>query len=124
MDYSEPIELEILNTGSGHLRITFDPGEPSEVQKAKDTISLLLRRGFALFIQERGRTVRVRDFDPERGSYYVDDVPDEARQHKAEADATPGGRVRGGRRGRRGRRQRTVPARGHRVTAVGRTAGG
>lgn len=135
------IELDVLNTGSGHLRLTFNPGEPAEVEKAKATIELLLRRGFALFIQEGTKTRRVRGFDAERGSYYVDEVPEEpeeAHQAKAEADATPGGmaavaakdrcacgkpaRHRGRCKGKGGRR--ALPAATHRVTAVGRTAGG
>lgn len=135
---SDMIELDVLNTGTGHLRLTFNPGEPAEVEKAKTTINLLLRRGFALFVQEGTKTRRVRGFDPERGSYYVDDVPEEAEQAKAEADATPGGlgavaaadrcacgkpaRHRGRCKGRAGRR--SLPAATHRATAVGRTAGG
>ncbi len=130
------IELDVLNTGTGHLRLTFNPGEPEEVEKAKTTIDLLLRRGFALFVQENGKTRRVRGFDPERGSYYVDQVPEEAQQSQAEADDTPGGlpavkakeeRCHCGKPARhRGRctGQRALSAATHRATAVGRTAGG
>lgn len=126
------IELEVLNTGAGHLRLTFDPGEPEEVAKARETIALLLRRGFALFIQEGGQTKRVRSFDPERGSYYVDEVP------PSEADAAPApapatcdcgkplhhrGRCLGKGKYQRGG-TKEVPAAGVKATAVGRTAGG
>lgn len=125
-----PIALEILNTGRGHLRLTFDPGEPQEVAKAKHTISLLLRRGFALFIQRGRHTIRVRDFDPEHGSYYVDAVPDEAQADTAKPDAPRGGICTCGKRlHHRGRclgplKRRKIPAAGTSVVAVGRTAGG
>lgn len=145
------IELEVLNTGAGHLRLTFDPGEPEEVAKARETIALLLRRGFALFIQEGGQTVRVRAFDPERGSYYVDAAAPEDLAAEAETlgPAEPAAplskqdphnaafcvcgrkyRHRGPCKGARARgwfdRRRTkeVPAAGTKATAVGRTAGG
>ena len=132
---SETMELEVLNTGSGHVRVTFDPGNEAEVEKARRTVELMLLRGFALFVDTGdGQLKRVKGFSPNVGAYLVETVPDEAQQGKAEADATPGGDSVAAKStcwcGRkfhhRGRHAKTkpVPVKGTRTVAVGRTAGG
>ena len=133
---SETMELEVLNTGSGHVRITYDPGNEAEVEKARRTVELMLLRGFALFVDTGdGQLKRVKGFSPNVGAYLVDTAPDEAQQSKAEADATPGGAAAVAKKsacwcGRalhhRGRHAKTkaVPVKGTRAVAVGRTAGG
>lgn len=126
----ETMELEVLNTGSGHLRITFDPGDREEVEKARKTVELMLLRGFALFVDTGdGKLKRVKGFNANTGSYVVDAVPDKIDEAEAAADARSlaskdcwCGRPNG----HRGRHAKTkeVPAKATKTVAVGRTAGG
>jgi len=85
----------MLNTGFGHFELRFDPNKMDEVQKAKETITDMLKRGYAIFLQQGNETVRVRKFDPDRNVYIIGSTPAEE-----------------------------VPITEARVTAVGRSAGG
>jgi hypothetical protein len=87
--------LDVLNTGYGDLEVSFDPNKPDEVQKAKETITDMLKRGYAIFVQQGGETVRVRKFDANRNVYIIGSTPAEE-----------------------------VPIADTRATAVGRSAGG
>ena|SRR5436190_18980663 len=58
--------IDILNTGYGDFELRFDPDSPADVQKAKETITDMLKRGYAIFVEHNGKTQRVRKFDPAR----------------------------------------------------------
>ena len=90
--------LSVLNTGAGDIEIKFDKDKPEELEKAKAMITDMLKRGYAIFIEdEMGETRRVKAFDAEKCAYIVKDAP------KEEAE---------------------VPVKKARATAVGRSAGG
>lgn len=87
--------IDVLNTGYGDFELRFDPDKPDEVQKAKETITDMLKRGYAIFIRQGQETFRVRKFDANRNVYIIGSTPAEE-----------------------------IPAAGTVATAVGRSAGG
>ena len=87
--------LDVLNTGYGDFELSFDPNKPDEVQKAKETITDMLKRGYAIFVQQGQETFRVRKFDVNKNVYIIGSTPAEE-----------------------------VPMADTRATAVGRSAGG
>ena len=108
------IEIDVLNAGGGHFRLTFVPGDPEETTNARAAILTMLHRGFTILVMEHGVPVRVTDFDPDRGVYYVEDGPaDEAVDPGVQAPTK-----------KRGRKKREIPVKGSKATAIGRTAGG
>jgi hypothetical protein len=87
--------IDVLNTGYGDFEMRFDPNKPDEVQKAKETITDMLKRGYAIFVRQGAETFRVRKFDVEKNVYIIGTTPAEE-----------------------------VPITETRATAVGRSAGG
>jgi hypothetical protein len=87
--------IDVLNTGYGDFELRFDPDKPDEVQKAKETITDMLKRGYAIFVRQGKETLRVRKFDVDRNVYIIGSTPAEE-----------------------------VPVAGTVATAVGRSAGG
>jgi cysteinyl-tRNA synthetase len=75
--------------------LRFNPNKPDEVQKAKETITDMLKRGYAIFVRKGDETFRVRKFDVDRNVYIIGSTPAEE-----------------------------IPAAETRATAVGRSAGG
>ncbi len=87
--------IDVLNTGYGHCEVRVDPDRPEDIQKAKETITDMLKRGYAIFVHEGKETKRVRKFDVDKNVYIVGCTPAEE-----------------------------VPVMETKVTAVGRSAGG
>jgi hypothetical protein len=87
--------IDVLNTGYGDFEMSFDPNKPDDMQKAKETITDMLKRGYAIFVRQGKETYRVRKFDPDRNVYIIGCTPAEE-----------------------------VPITETRATAVGRSAGG
>ena len=85
----------MLNTGYGDLEINFDPNKPEEVQKAKETITDMLKRGYAIFVRQGNKTFRVRKFDVDKNVYIIGSTPAEE-VPIAETKATAVGRSAGG----------------------------
>jgi len=69
--------IDVLNTGYGDFEMRFDPNKPEEVQKAKETIKDMLKRGYAIFVRQGNETFRVRKFDMERNVYIIGCTPAE-----------------------------------------------
>ena len=69
--------LDVLNTGYGDFELRFDPDKPDEVQKAKETITDMLKRGYAIFIRQGKETFRVRKFDADKNVYIIGSTPAE-----------------------------------------------
>ena len=69
--------LDVLNTGHGDFELTFDPNKPDDVQKAKETITDMLKRGYAIFVRQGEETFRVRKFDVNRNVYIIGSTPAE-----------------------------------------------
>jgi spore germination protein YaaH len=87
--------IDVLNTGYGDFELRFDPDKPDEVQKAKETITDMLKRGYAIFIRQGNETFRVRKFDANRNVYIIGSTPAEE-VPIAETKATAVGRSAGG----------------------------
>jgi hypothetical protein len=87
--------VDVLNTGYGDLEIHFDPDKPDEVQKAKETITDMLKRGYAIFVRQGKQTFRVRKFDVDKNVYIIGSTPSEE-VPIAETRATAVGRSAGG----------------------------
>lgn len=69
--------IDVLNTGYGDFELRFDPNKPDEVQKAKETITDMLKRGYAIFVRQGKETFRVRKFDVDRNVYIIGSTPAE-----------------------------------------------
>jgi spore germination protein YaaH len=97
MKNSEPTlpGIDVLNTGYGDFELRFDPNKPDEVQKAKETITDMLKRGYAIFVRQGQETFRVRKFDVNRNVYVIGSTPAEE-VPIAETTATAVGRSAGG----------------------------
>jgi hypothetical protein len=87
--------IDVLNTGYGDFELRFNPNSPEEVEKAKQTITDMLRRGYAIFVRKGTETFRVRKFDADKNVYIIGSTPAEE-VPVAEARATAVGRSAGG----------------------------
>jgi len=87
--------IDVLNTGYGDFELRFDPDKPDEVQKAKETITDMLKRGYAIWVKQGDQTFRVRKFDVNRNVYIIGSTPAEE-VPIAETRATAVGRSAGG----------------------------
>lgn len=87
--------IDVLNTGYGDFELRFNPNSPEEVQKAKETITDMLRRGYAIFVKKGDETFRVRKFDPDKNVYIIGSTPAEE-VPITETKATAVGRSAGG----------------------------
>src|SRR5690349_17284436 len=87
--------IDVLNTGYGDFELRFDPNKPDEVQKAKETITDMLKRGYAIFVRQGQETFRVRKFDVDKNVYIIGSTPAEE-VPIAEAKAIAVGRSAGG----------------------------
>ena len=89
------VGIDVLNTGYGDFELRFDENKPDEVQKAKETITDMLKRGYAIFVHQGNETLRVRKFDPNKNVYIIGSTPaEEVPVTKAKATAV--GRSAGG----------------------------
>lgn len=114
--------LGILNVGDGDTKLTFDPKNEAERERAAKIVTDMLRRGFAIMVQvgERdGKPLfqRAESFDPETCEYLIVGTPDE----QPNAQPAPMPRAR---RGRPRKELMRVPADKVRGVAVARSAGG
>lgn len=124
-------EMAILNVGEGDLKLSFDPANPMEQIQAGKTVTDMLRRGYALFV-EVGQTdegqpkyARVYQFDEEKREYIiagdgVDNTPSE--EEPPMYDGDEGGTPEPKR--KRGRPTTRVKAEDAKGVGVARTAGG
>ncbi len=95
-DKEDPLPgIDVLNTGYGDFELRFDPNKPDEVEKAKQTITDMLKRGYAIFVRQGRDTFRVRKFDVDKNVYIIGSTPAEE-VPIAETRATAVGRSAGG----------------------------
>ena len=103
--------VSILNCTDGDTKITFNPRKPADVARAKSVIEDMLKRGFAIMVEdEHGNTQRCTAFDPTTCEYIVGEIGQPATE-----DAVPSTAPKAPRR---------VPVSRSRAMAVGPTAGG
>jgi hypothetical protein len=68
--------LDVLNCCAGHMSFSFDNGDPLELERAKRVVTDMLKRGYALFIEDKdGKLAKVKKFDPKRAEYIIADGP-------------------------------------------------
>lgn len=113
----------ILNVGAGDTKLTFDPDNPLERERAARIVTDMLKRGYALLIQvgvDDGEPIyrRAKGFDPKTCEYIISGGPDETVEigHEPKEEQTKPKRKPG--------RPRKIPADKVHAVAVGRTAGG
>lgn len=58
--------LDVLNCNLGDLKLSFDPANPVEMDRAKRAVRDMLRRGYVIFVQVDGKLHRVKQFDEPR----------------------------------------------------------
>lgn len=119
--------LDVLQIGRGHLRMTIEEGNGVDVDRAKRVIEDMMRRGYAIFVEDPdGSTHRVLEFDPERFVYVIDDtmaaVPATGPMIGAAPDEVAAAPVPRPPRARRA--TKAVGVGTAKATAVGRSAGG
>lgn len=134
--------LRVLNVGHGDLKLSFDPKNSAERIRAARIVTDMLRRGYALLVEVRGRGgkkqfVRATAFDEAHCEYIVADFDplvatavDKSEEKRVEeqrlgAEATeespsPGPSERISLKDR----SRRVPAESTRAVGVARSAGG
>jgi hypothetical protein len=105
--------LDVLNVGHGHLKLTITEGDAAEIAKARRIIEDMMARGFAIFVETPKGLTRVKRFNSRRMTYVIDDTMDTT----PAAEAPP--RVK-----KTARRSREVRATKTKATAIGRSAGG
>lgn len=103
--------LSILNAGAGDLKLSFNKRNKQEAEHAKVVIVDMLRRGYALFVEENGEYIRVNKFDPQRGVYVITNIDTSQEQSKTPTST-------------RKRGQKTLPMEETTAVAVARSAGG
>jgi len=114
--------IDVLSVGYGDMTLSFNKYDPAEVAKAQQTITNMLRQGYALLVKMPDNTYqRVHAFDPETDSYVINEFveagsnePEE--QGAAESTKAPPKRGRG--------RPRKLARSETKATAVARSAGG
>lgn len=136
--------LDVLNCGMGHLEIRFNAQDVIELERAKRIIQDMLRRGYALFINDKdGKLTRVKNFISETGTYIIADGPSAFEQiveeevpakepepwkpsvvPASETEPDPPPEPPKNRPGRPRKAERSVPMTQTKATVVGRSAGG
>jgi hypothetical protein len=148
-----PGMLEVLSVGHGDLKLSFDPGNEDDTQKAKAIIEEMLRKGYSIFVETDVGPARVQRFSAERMAYIITELApgNELPSGPAPSPALESGPVLDAEvvneptvakqtgvgppedasvppRRKPGRSKKTVekdvPVAGSKATAVGRTAGG
>ena len=79
--------LSVLSVGRGDLVISFENDDPVEVERAKSVISDMLKRGYMLFVEVKGKLQRVKRFNPKTESYVVSWPVEGVQQYKVAAGA-------------------------------------
>lgn len=126
--------VNILSVGEGHIRLSFDDGDPAEKIRAARIVKDMLRRGYALLIATKadGGTVswsRAKAFDEATSEYIIVDYDPLAEEpeepDRAIVDGEQSGELPPPRRpGRPRGATKRVPAAKSEAISVGRTAGG
>lgn len=60
-----------LTSDDGDFRITWDPGNPEDVENARQAFADLRRGGYAVHKVEGRRREIIRDFDPAAGAMQI-----------------------------------------------------
>jgi len=113
----------ILNVGDGDTKLSFDPANPAEKERAAKIVADMLKRGFAIMVQvgeKDGKPLfqRAEAFDEATCEYLIVGLPEDMLENGQPPKPLK-------LRGRKGRhRTYTAPAGNVRSVAVARSAGG
>lgn len=67
--------FDVLNTGHGHLEITWNPEDAADLERARKTIADMMKKGYLFFLEAPDKTmVRVESFDEKAGKYIIGDA--------------------------------------------------
>ncbi len=120
-------EIGVLNVGAGDTKLSFDPTNPVERERACRIVEDMIKRGFLLLVQageKDGKPLyqRAEGFDPATAEYIIADYKEPFDEPKA----APGNEARDAapRRGRRVKTTRRIDAGQTSGVAVARVAGG
>jgi hypothetical protein len=125
-----PGMLEVLSIGKGDLKLSIGGDDPEDIEKARQLITEMLKKGYSIFVETDKGPSRVKRFNPKRMTYIISEVVEDALPvADKRTDPRPGSPVKPDEiiTSHRGRRRVTdvhVPIAGSRATAIGRTAGG
>lgn len=121
--------LGVLNVANGDTKLSFDPNNPQERIRAARIVKDMLRRGYALMVDDgNGIFRRVTDFDESKCEYIIADfdpvmAAEEDEKQGAnngstfEQAATPTA-------GTRAKKNHRIPAEKTRGVSIARSAGG
>jgi hypothetical protein len=114
-------ELSVLNCTAGDIRIKFDKENPVDTERAKRMIQDMLRRGYILVVEAKGKTVIAKEFDAKHGEYIVAEgaLYSGGEQAESEDVAAPEPAL-----PKRGKGKRGVPMKSVKTTAFAPMAGG
>lgn len=79
------MSLDVLNVGLGDLKLSFDPKNPVERDRAARAVEQMLKRGYVIFAEIGGKTERVKSFDPNTCEYILTDVPGGSDEQETQA---------------------------------------
>ncbi len=119
-------EIGILNVGAGDTKLSFDPANPADRERAAKIVADMLQRGFAILIEvgkQDGKPVyqRAEAFDAATCEYLIVGLPEDMLEQ--DYGARPDPKAIKPAAGTRPRRYR-VPAEKTRAVSVARSAGG
>lgn len=134
--------LDVLNCNLGDLKLSFDPANPVQMDRAKRAVRDMLRRGYVIFVEVDGKLHRVKQFDESKCEYIITDAPgvesddddnESTLQEQGEA-ATESSQEElpereassksAGKKGGKGKSTKRVPAAGAKATSIAPRAGG
>ena len=68
-------ELSVLNVRQGDIKVSFNSSDPMEVERARRIVEDMLRRGYILFVEVKGKLRKATGFDPKTDEYILADGP-------------------------------------------------
>ena len=114
--------LSCLNVAGGDIKISFDTNNAAEAIRARRIITEMMKRGYALLIEVKGKYQRAKGFDEKVGEYIIADYDPTAEEEKDEQSetstpATPKAKAKGS-------RDKRVPMEKATAVSVAPSAGG
>ena len=70
--------LSILNAGAGDIKLSYDNSNVAEAIRAKRMIEDMMKRGYALLVEDNGVYTRATAFDSQHGEYIIADYEPQA----------------------------------------------
>ena len=68
---SRILQIDVPHVQTGHTTLIYDTTKPEESQLAKSQLMAMMKAGFAVFIEEGGKTERITKFSGKIGKYLI-----------------------------------------------------